>query len=483
MFNQLAIESAAELAEILRSRPYGIVAPRPQTPLEDAVVAGLPVEETVPENQEAIKASLVEGGYTPVSLTGGVHDSITDNQSKLISDNINRRLGFAREHVNRIISELYQRIVNEISDKAPKTTVVKVVEFSNFYRHPVISQIFQGYGDGQLGVDPVEGVYGVELTPTNGYLKEYLKTGTQTIDNHIDEVIKERGDDWYSQIVLKHFQEGEPILVEKPDVSEGYREAIDRNFILHMLARHLMKSEYLPKNDKYLVDDEYRAALGNILSRTSQNINALTVLQNKLEEGDTIALSMDNLNNRVTVYAPTYRRFIERGGNDAMLIGYLRTKPRRPANGAEIISNGRAFECHYDDELRKNITEIRDKRRDIIIDFLMKQVGWVVEQLPATVLSVIPEINTDKTRSPQTILVERGISFLRSDPVFDVDELIPFLTTFLCDGLLPELDLMNFFRIMDKYIEEGRCDAKRAAYHAALEEIVSYLTSQVVIAK
>ena len=71
------------------------------------------------------------------------------------------------------------------------------------------------------------------------YYKGALKTGSGFIDKKLEEIINERGEDWYLDVVRKHFTNGQELVIVKPEVTNDYREEADKNLVIHMVARHL----------------------------------------------------------------------------------------------------------------------------------------------------------------------------------------------------------------------------------------------------
>lgn len=216
MLTELTLESAKVLAEELERRKAYLV-PNVDTPVEELVAAAEPVTDKVPEEPEAIVESLEEMTSSPVEVTPETHDNILEGITNTVSGLLNRRLHLAKDVVNPLIAKYTDLISKYIEGYVPQTAEVTEVDFGEFYNHPLARNIFEGYGIKDL--EPVQGFKGIVLDETNNYYKGALKTGSGFIDKKLEEIINERGEDWYLDVVRKHFTNGQELVIVKPEVN------------------------------------------------------------------------------------------------------------------------------------------------------------------------------------------------------------------------------------------------------------------------
>lgn len=474
MLTELTLESASVLAEELERRKAYLV-PNTDTPIEDLVVAAEPVEDKVPEEPEAIVKSLEEMTSSPVEVTPETHDNILEGITTTVSGLLNRRLNLAKNVVNPLIARYTDLISKYIEGYVPESAEVTEVDFGEFYNHPLARNIFEGYGI--KDIEPVQGFKGIVLDETNNYHKGALKTGSGFIDKKLEEIINERGEDWYLDVVRKHFTNGEDLIIVKPEVTEDYREEADKNLVLHMVTRHLYnRNETL--NSEPVKEQELK--LLRILGRTSQNINNLFKLQDDLVNKE-IVVPVKTSTESITVYGPNYRKFLEKGGNNSILAGYVRTKG--PNLGIEsLIEQKASLESVYDKEVSSEIRRLRLESIRLMRLGATQELGKIVKEIPAEVLATIPELQ-DANASAEAILMQRGREYIQSTPVTSVEDIYTYASNIITLGLLPELELHMFYNTMDKYLKPSgngvTLTPAQAAYYACLEEVTKYFLSQV----
>lgn len=474
MLTELTLESAKVLAEELERRKAYLV-PNVDTPVEELVKAAEPVTDKVPEEPEAIVKSLEDMTSSPVELTPETHDNILEQITVTVSGLLNRRLNLAKNVINPMIGKYTDLISKYIEGYVPQSAEIAEVDFGEFYNHPSARSVFEGYGI--KDIEPVQGFRGIILDETNDYYKGALKTGSSFIDSKLKSILDERGEDWYLDTVRNHFTKGEDLLVVKPEVTEDYREVADKNLVLHMVARHLYdRNETL--NEEPVHDQEIK--LLRILGRTSQNINNLFKLQDDLNTKE-IVVPVKASTESIVVYAPNYRKFLEKGGNNSILAGYVRTKG--PSLSIEsLIEKKASLESIYDKEVSSEVRRLRSESIRLMRLGAAQELGKIVQDIPQEVLDTIPELQDDKV-NPIAVLLQRGKNYIESSPVTSVEDIYSYASNIITLGLLPELELHMFYNTMDKYLKPAgngiTLTPKQAAYYACLEEVTKYFLSQV----
>lgn len=477
MLTRLSLESARELSELLNNRGR-VVEPVEETPLEQLTEVAEPISTVTPQDIASSIESLAETTYTPVAIAPVMHDEVIEQQSTDIADLMNRRLDLARNVINPIIRFALDAVVEEMAKYVPETPIVEEVDFDNFYQHPVLNQVFGGYGN-KIGVNPISTLKGITFNEENNFYKNALTTGSAFIDNKLNDIVNKYGEEWYQQNAQRYFTRGEDLAIVKPEVSQNYVEEADKNVLIHMLARHFYNNDHIPQG---MDNDAYRLRLLEILARTSQNVNNVVDLQKRLQENDHVTLDVSTESNKIRVYGPVYRSFLERGGNNTMLMGYMHRKQKNILPASSIISQGRSLEQLYDDVTKAEIQQVRSDRLRILLRSMREVHPKVVEQVPNEVILSLPGEISAELQNPQSILLERGYSFINTPAAIDLDDIPGYVTQYVTVGLLPELNLAPFFATMDKHIAPQVGGApltpSQAAYYACLEEIVGYYVSQ-----
>lgn len=474
MLTELILESAVVLAEELERRKAYLV-PNVDTPVEELVAAAEPVTDKVPEEPEAIVQSLEEMTSSPVEVTPETHDNILEGITTTVSGLLNRRLHLAKDVVNPLIAKYTDLISKYIEGYVPQTAEVTEVDFGEFYNHPLARNIFEGYGIKDL--EPVQGFKGIVLDETNNYYKGALKTGSGFIDKKLEEIINERGEDWYLDVVRKHFTNGQELVIVKPEVTNDYREEADKNLVIHMVARHLYdRNETL--NSEPVKEQELK--LLRILGRTSQNINNLFKLQDDLTAKE-VVVPVRASNEGITVYGPNYRKFLDKGGNNSILAGYVKVKG--PALGIEgLLEKKVSLESAYDQEVSGEIRRLRLESIRLMRLGATQELGKIVKDIPVEVLNTIPELQAENI-NVEAALMQRGREYIQSTPVTSVEDIYSYASNIITLGLLPELELHMFYNTMDKYLKPSgngvTLTPAQAAYYACLEEVTKYFLSQV----
>ena len=248
MLTKLTLESAVVLAEELERRKLSIV-PDQNTPVEELFEASTPVDDKIPQTEEAIVSSLESMAMSPIETNPETHDNVLDTITEAVSGLMNRRLNLAKNFINPLIGRYTDAISKHMETYVPEQMEINEIDFGDFYTHPLVRNVFQGYAI--KGVDPVSGFKGIAFNEDNNYHLDALKTGSEFIDKKLNAILEERGQEWYHDLANRYFTQGEDFVITKPEVSESYREVADANLVAHMLARHFYnRNEPIVNMDK-----------------------------------------------------------------------------------------------------------------------------------------------------------------------------------------------------------------------------------------
>lgn len=474
MLSNLSIESARELAEELCRRGVAI-APVEDTPLASLVDASIHYsgdETKQPTTIEESAQSLAESTNELIPMSPVTHDTIQE----VVVDNgvslINRRLQFAKEVINPLTEKYTQLIQERMGTVAPITPEVQTIEFGEFYEHPLIRDVFNGYGLSE--VEPIVTLRDIQLTEDH-YIDAF-NTGSPFIDAKLENIVKERGMEWLETHTRNHFNLGNELALAKPVVSEDYLEEADKNLVLHFMARSLLnKDDVLNGTER----KDYELSLLRLLGRTAQNVKNVYNLKDNLEKQGTV-VSPVSTESRVVVYGPNYAKYVEKGGSNTALMGYVRRKNRAVLGIESILENKASFEAIYDKEVEGKVKALRYETIRNVKQAALYCLGAIVADIPTYIYSTIHEL-ADPNVNPQAILMGRGRCYIEDVNRLDIEDIYSYASSVITSGLLPELQLDRFYATMDKYTtpQNGmELTPKQAAYYAVLEELVEYFLSQ-----
>lgn len=474
MLSNLSIESARELAEELCRRNVAI-APVEDTPLASLVDASIHYsgdENKQPTTVEESAKSLAESTNELAPLSPVTHDTIQEVVVENGVSLINRRLQFAKEVINPLTEKYTQLIQERMGTIAPIAPEVQSIEFGEFYNHPLVRDVFNGYGLSEI--EPITTLRDIQLT--EDHLIGAFNTGSPFIDAKLENIVKERGVDWVADHARNHFTLGNTLSLSKPVLSEDYLEEADKNLVLHFMARSLLNNDDILNGDER---KDYELALLRLLGRTAQNVKNVYNLKDTLEKQSAV-VSPVSTESRVVVYGPNYAKYLEKGGSNTALMGYVRRKNRTALGLESILENKAEFEAIYDREVSAKVKTLRYETIRNVKQAALYCLGSIVAEIPTYVYGTIHELADPKV-NPQAILMERGRRYIEDVNRLDIEDIYSYASSIITSGLLPELQLDRFFATMDKYTapQDGiELTPKQAAYYAVLEELVEYFLSQ-----
>ena len=476
MLSKIALETARELAEELERRRLSVT-PLLETPLDGLVEAGLPVEEgELPTTIEATVESLDVNTVIVDSTSAVNHDTQMNATVNGIVSLLDRRLDLARNTINPLATKYEEMIIAEMASIVPETPTITEVDYGEFYDHPLVKDIFNGWGYKDL--DKLNGLSGIQFNDENNYHIGALTTGSQFIDDKLKSILDTRGEEWYRNVANKYFTEAAEVNVLTPSLDEAFQEQADENLVTHMLARYFY-NKHEPLND--MSQSDYDIHLLKILGRTATNANGLLKYKDTLERDGIVVPDIANESNHILVYGPTYRDYLSKGGNNVALMGYSRTKGK-VLNIDKLIEQSASLESIYDKEVDQTVRQLRSDRLRIVKRAAYTRLPEIIKEIPDMVLAAIPELNNDPRLTARQLLLERGSKFIDTPSVIDLDNVYQYALNVITLGLLPELELHALYSNMTKYLQPSddgpALTPAQAAYYAVLEEVVQYFLSQ-----
>lgn len=478
MFTKLSLEASKELSELLIDVKGLVVECKAGTPIDKLVEMAEPTspEELAPATVSAAIESLEESTYTPLPLTVATHDNVMEDTATRIANLMNRRIHLARNVVNPLINRYSEVLESQLAGLIPSTPQVEEIDYGEFYNHPLTPSIFNAYHTNEMGT--VDGVKGLLFNDENNYYQEALSTGSEFIDEKLQSILSQRGEQWYRDLCQRYFVNGEELPLLTPRLNEETLEEADRNLVIHMVARYLYSHEITPVSDTGQ-DSQYQLLL--LLNRSAQNLRGVIQKKEILERDDIVTEDISKESVTVRVYKPTYTKFRERGGNPGMLIGYMRRDSGR-LSGSDILKKGASLESIYDNEMKGELKSLSSNRQELLIDAALKGLGEVINGIPADVLATIPALQSDSELTAPQALLLRGQAWIKANPQAAGENIWYYASDIILKGLLPELELDVFYSIMSRHLKPSESgltlNPKQAVYYAIVEEIVKYLVSQ-----
>lgn len=475
MLTKMSLESARILAEELNRRRV-VVEVLPETPLERVVEAG---REVVVRDEPKIINDAVESLEINTITTNqddpNSHDNLIGDITDKVVTLMNRRLSLARNVINPLISDYANKIINYIGDRVPQSPEIKEVEFSEFHDNPIVRDVFSGYG--YKDIEPLETIHGIQFNEDNNFYKSSLQTGSEYFDNHLKSLVEKHGEDWYKNLARRYFTDGEELTLVKPELSENYANAVDENLVTHMIARHMYNNEDVPKQFK---TDEYETNLLRILGRTSQNLHNLWHYKDQLEKSQKVTDVIATEGNVINVYGPNYRKYLSMGGSPTAIMGHVR-KPGRRLSIEQLLEQHASLESIFDQEVNGVLRRMRTEKYRLMQTGALQALISIVDGIPSEVYETIPSL-LHQPVSPRELLIERGRNFINTPKMIDLDDVDSYAEDIILVGLLPELELHQFMKAMDKYLKPSvgvtALEPKQAAYYVVLEEVAKFFMSQ-----
>lgn len=472
MLTKQSLESARILAEELNRRRV-VVEVLPDTPLERLVEAGHNPVEAEPETIDAAVESLALTTLVVEETTANSHDNVMEDLTDRIVGLIDRRLDMTRNVLNPLISQYANAIVNHVGDMVPPQPEINEVEFGEFHDNPIIRDIFSGYGYNEL--TPLDTMQAVPFNDENNYHRDALVTGSKYLDDKLKSIVDTRGDEWYRNLAKRYFVDGSQLNIINPELSEAYAETVDENLVTHMLARHLYNQEHpLTKDSTHAWDGK----LLEILGRTSQNLGLFWKYKDDLDKRNIVTPNIVMESHSVTVYGPNYRKYLEQGGSRTAIMGHVRQKGPR-LSVEQLIEQSDVLEKHYDNEVNAKLRQLRSDKFKLLREGALANLATVVTAIPRDITDTLPELAVGDA---QQLLLQRGREYINNYRGLNIDDVDGYAENIILVGLLPELELSEFMRQMDKYLKPAvgatELTPKQAAYYVVLEELVKFFMSQ-----
>ena len=183
----------------------------------------------------------------------------------------------------------------------------------------------------------------------------------------------------------------------------------------------------------------------------------------------------------INVFAPMYRKFIEKGGNNMMLAGYVKTKG--PRLGIEsIMLSKEEFENVHDKDVSQKVRQVRSETVRLVRLGALNALPEIVKLVPQEVINTIDGLQGPGIDA-QSELYRRGQEYINNNNVDALNDIYSYASNVITLGLLPELELYRFYSTMEKFLKPAmgglKLTPKQAAYYACLEEVIQYFLSQV----
>lgn len=474
MLSRISIESARALADVLDQQGRVLV-PVEDTPVDALVEQTEPVEPIGSTVEEAMETLATVTVTAVPGLTAETHDDAMQDTVQPVIELINRRLCLARRVINPLINEYDRLMLADIQGLLPMTPKIEAVEYDTYYSTPSVQNLFNGYN-----VSSDETAAGFRIPEFN--YKDYIYTGSRTIDNKINEIIEQYGEGHVEQVLNEYFQNKREFIQLPIRMAKASTDEIAYQFLAHFVLRKLYnQGEVIPGEG---LENEQNLHLMKALAITSTNIrNYVSTNNNWVEKGILFADPAEDSVNTIRVYAPSYNKYQEAQGNDVSVFGaYVSDKPYT-VTYQQVLDRKDEYSDLHDKTVHRRNLELSVERNNKIRAAALRHLGEIILQIPEDVVLSLPFDRGENTLDAvQRILVQRGKDYIENPATPIGDDLWSYASDILCAGVLTELELKSFFDTMEKYLRpaEGvaELDAKEAAYYAVLNEVVTYFLSQ-----
>ena len=343
-----AVEASLPLAEQYASNGLKLIA-KPNTPLEllnsqvkiaDSVYAQ---DEFNPEYLSA-EVTIVTSGRTEGSnIIPSMHDIQIGNISEEISKYVLAHISFAKNSVKPIVVE-YAESLKAILANTPEITAESSVTIE-MYELPAILQdetfvdAFK-YADGRTSLPPEkyltfenrdhEALISLLMTGDSGYDKDILpwasKLDSRVLEGTWNSVF--RGD------------------VEANAITTNINFSIDRNLVIYLIASHLEAN--VENTAEGVSLDQYNTSLRQLKDMAATDLWASLKTMALYMDNETVVLNMDQYKKSITLFKPTYDKFLTDGGSPEAILGLLVSDGVPATKGSAILALAEKYAAKWE---------------------------------------------------------------------------------------------------------------------------------------
>lgn len=391
MLSIQALESALPLTERLANKGL-VVEPVPGTPLEALVqasrgTASLLTAPAPAPGESPVVALDLPFIATMANMTDDVtkinpHNVAMDDIAAVVIPAVTNHLNFARTVVNPAVEDLVERVTRAMASITPATLSGAEVIVEEVPA-PLLNASFDAMV--QTASQVVYNPPAMDLRmpdATISEIREYMKTGTSSIDSAVDEWLTQGGDTWLIELWEGVFQIKPRAPGEKrfsfTDWVMDKECGVDYALAIYLLARNLFDN--VPDGVTMTLA-AYQNTMANYRDQAaSQLCRELERLDRNSKNGQLIT-ALTGM--KVTVCADVYRKWIEAGGDNDVLFGNaLQTTP--VINVDQINANAIALKKAWDEYCTVVSVRERNERfyrtKELLLSSFIEQMKEVVEE-------------------------------------------------------------------------------------------------------
>lgn len=488
MLTKVSIESARELAELLRTRGEKLTV-REDTPLEQLTMTT--TDAVTPKDQlelpEVAVESLHANSLTLDETETVGHDVVNENVASRMAALANRRLHLLRNVILPVVSKHGDYVIEQLADMVPVTPKIHPIGVKALLSYPQFNQFFTGFQD-----DNTESVISLGFTVDANLdeiirQREIAKTGIEEVDQCLNYILD--CDEAHAIAYIQTlFDQSEPLTTlfvpRQAEEYPLYLSNIHANIVAFFVVKQLLDAS---ERGNYTVSEEtYRERLTSVLARLSTNINGAVQFFGELERQGVVVLGKKvNTHGHLTqvyVLDVNYEKYLAEGGNDAVVVGGAFV------NMNELYVTLSSLQEHHDEYIQVNETKMNEAIQRVRQDSLgiakekTRQVLYVLAgAIPEEVTNTIPALHVDGS-DPVDVMVQRATDYLSYQAITDLNDIHTFVERVITAGMLHELELDKFIYKMSQYTKPQvgvpQLTPAQAAYYVVLDEMVEFMLSQ-----
>lgn len=331
MLTREALDSAVPLTELLDNSKFALL-PVTGSPLESLVNAtrsDAKLAMRMDDGSVQIQVSDIEylaNAKDPV-LNVCKHDMSMDEITEVVSNAVKGHVLFAKTTVAPAVAELAARVA-EVLNNTPISQLlgmnVEVYEYPKPLLNSALESMVRKFEETAFDVPKLA----MSLPALSGTeIKDVMMSGSGGMDKDIEEWLSAKGETFLLNIWSNLFQIKQADLNQSiPDTFDTWTEksidSIDNALAIFLLSRNLSEKPLpntemsLPAFEKLIID--YRNQSGARLCRVLEQMDDVS------KKG---LLVKQVIGSTTIVYADTYRKWMETGGDNEVLFGNLLKAP------------------------------------------------------------------------------------------------------------------------------------------------------------
>lgn len=491
------VSAAVRLVDALSSNGYQVSA-RPDSYLSgltNECVSILPLSNGNDSNEASPHEQLLAQSARKGPLGDCLHDIAMEELTGELSRAVNSGINFARNTVNPIIRDIYQRVEEGLASRAHEVALrfnVMPLYYNPIWSAPVLRAVLKKYE--KFAMPGIKISVGYPTLPLDALLAA-VRTGVDTIDTAIAEICTSSSErvleDLYAAVFLNSAECQGKYNLRQGAGKDGWFFSPSRNnanyvLVIHYLAKGLLENppeEFKGSAKQYanelsmVVGAAGVRMLGVVEQRERDLKQQLLVLDYPTGGGKFATCEEESY---ITVNGDVYDRYLEDGGVPEVLIGEAQSTRNRAV--PEITSNAANSLRIYQTNERM-LAETTDAK---LVTRKLQLVRFELERF----LSGIPD--EDLRVSRESIYKRINVMVTAMDRA-DLDNLWVSLRRMICHLFFAHTDSLRILTRMDEVAARMatvdaagntvQADIRVVALHATVDILVEWIAENLELTK